>query len=68
MGAVVIIGWAAVICAAIAATCFVAYLVFLAFVIVKTGGTQGMTDVAKAISAYRVPLPLRSGRSPRAPR
>jgi hypothetical protein len=48
-----IMGWAAVFCAGITAACFVVYLIFLAFVIVKTGSTDGLGDVAKAISAYR---------------
>jgi hypothetical protein len=55
--ALVITGWTAIILGALAAFCFIAYLLFLAFVIIKTGGTACMTDIAKAIKAYRVPLP-----------
>lgn len=48
----------------VAALCFVAYLLFLRFVINKTGTTDGLPDVAKAISAYKVPLPSRPSRKP----
>jgi hypothetical protein len=48
----------------VAALCFMAYLLFLRFVINKTGTTDGLPDVAKAISAYKVPLPSRSGHKP----
>jgi hypothetical protein len=58
--AVVIVGWAVVIRAGIAAVSFVSYLVCLGFVIVRTGGTAGLPDVAKAIRAYRIPLPGRN--------
>lgn len=54
-------GAAMVVMAAIAAVCFVAYLIFLGFVIVKTGSTEGLRDVAQAISAYKVPLGSRIG-------
>jgi len=56
MEAIVIGVWATIACAGIAAVCFVLYLVFLGFVILKTGGTKGLVDVAKAMDAYRVPL------------
>jgi len=55
-------GLAMVAVAVIAALCFVAYLLFLRFVINKTGTTDGLSDVAKAINAYRVPLLSRSKR------
>lgn len=55
MGTVVNVGWAIVVCASIAAFCFLFYLLFLSFVI-KTEGTAGLPDVAKAIRAFRVPL------------
>jgi len=58
-GPIVIFGWAIVACVGIAAACFVIYLVFLGFVIVKTGGTAGLPDVAKAIDAYRASEPIR---------
>lgn len=48
--------------AIIAALCFVAYLVFLRFVVKETGTTEGLKDVATAMRAYRVPLPSRSGK------
>ena len=51
-----------VACASIAGVCFVSYLLFLRFVIVRTGSTDGLSDVAKAIAAYRVPLPTRGPR------
>lgn len=47
--------------AVVAALCFVAYLMFLRFVINKTGTTEGLPDVAKAISAYKIPLPSPKG-------
>jgi hypothetical protein len=50
------LGLAMVAVAVVAALCFVAYLLFLAFVIRRTGTTDGLSDVAKAIKAYRVPL------------
>ncbi len=67
MGGIVIIGWAAIVVAGIAALCFVAYLLLIVFVVVKTGSTEGLADVAKAISAYRVPLPTRNPRAPSEP-
>ncbi len=33
--------------------CFVAYLVFCAFVVVRTGNTAGLRDVAVAMRAFR---------------
>lgn len=54
-----ILGLAGVVVAGIAALCFVAFLLFLRFVINKTGTTDGLPEVAKAIRAYRVPLPSR---------
>ena len=56
------IGWALVAVAVIAALCFVAYLLFCRFVVNKTGGTDGLRDVATAMKAYRVPLPSRKAR------
>ncbi len=52
-------GWALVAVAIIAALCFVAYLVFLRFVVKETGTTEGLKDVATAMRAYKVPLPSR---------
>lgn len=60
----VYVGLVAIALAVVAALCFVAYLLFLRFVINKTGTTDGLPDVAKAISAYKVPLPTREGRKP----
>jgi hypothetical protein len=57
--AITMMGWAVIGCAAIAGLCFLAYLMFLRFVIVRTGCTEGLSDVAKAIAAYKVPLPSR---------
>lgn len=57
-------GLALVAIAAIAAMCFVAYLLFCRFVINKTGSTDGLRDVATAMRAYRVPLPSRPARKP----
>jgi len=57
-----LVGWAAIVCTGMAAICFLAYLTFLGFVIIKTGGTNGLSDVAKAIRAYKVPLLGRSER------
>lgn len=48
----------------VAALCFVAYLVFLRFVVRETGTTEGLNDVATAMRAYKVPLPSRSGKKP----
>ena len=58
-----IFGFAVIVVAGIAALCFVAYLLFLGFVINKTGTTDGLPDVAKAIRAYKVPLPSRGTRN-----
>lgn len=57
-------GLAMIAVAVIAALCFVAYLLFLRFVINKTGTTDGLPDVAKAIKAYGMPLSSRSRRRP----
>lgn len=40
----------------VAGLCFLAHLLFLGFVITKTGGTDGLKDVAVAMRAYKVPL------------
>ena len=45
-----------------AGLCFVAYLVFCGFVVIKTGGTEGLKDVAVAMRAYKVPLLNRANR------
>jgi hypothetical protein len=58
---VVSIGLALIFLGAIAGLCFVVYLLFLAFAINRTGGTECMSDIAKAIKAYRVPLPTWRG-------
>jgi hypothetical protein len=50
--------------ALVAAACFFGYLLFLRFVIIRTGSTDGLSDVAKAISAYKIPLPSRQSRRP----
>jgi hypothetical protein len=50
------VGWAVVAVAALAFLCFVAYLALIVFVIVRTGSTSGLRDVAAAMEAYRVPL------------
>ncbi len=47
-----------------AGVCFLAYLVFMSFVVIKTGGTEGLKDVATAMRAYRVPLLSRTGKKP----
>lgn len=46
-----------------AGLCFLAYLVFCVFVVLKTGGTEGLKDVAIAMRAYKVPLLSRSGKT-----
>jgi hypothetical protein len=51
-----------------AGICFLAYLMFMAFVVVKTGGTEGLKDVATAMRAYRVPLLGRTGRNGTGPK
>ncbi|MGW5267762.1 hypothetical protein ACWEQ4_03860 [Rhodococcus sp. NPDC003994] len=48
-----------------AGLCFLAYLLFMVFVVIKTGGTEGLRDVAAAMRAYRVPLLSRTGKKPR---
>jgi hypothetical protein len=42
----------ALVPAAALVVCFVAYLVFLGFVIVRTNGTAGLRDVAVAVRAF----------------
>jgi hypothetical protein len=59
----VAIGLALIILGAIAGGCFIVYLLFLGFVIIRTGGTECMSDIAKAIKAYRVPLPTWRGQN-----
>ncbi|ANW66679.1 hypothetical protein BCA37_26680 [Mycobacterium sp. djl-10] len=49
-----------------AGLCFLAYLVFMAFVVIKTGGTEGLKDVATAMRAYKVPLLSRTSKKPSA--
>ncbi|MDT5325775.1 MAG: hypothetical protein QOF25_2927 [Mycobacterium sp.] len=49
---------------AIAGVCFLAHLGFCGFVVIKTGGTEGLRDVAIAMRAYKVPLLGRAGRNP----
>jgi hypothetical protein len=68
MGVAMYIGVATIAVAVIAALCFVAYLIFLRFVINKTGTTDGLRDVAEAMRAYRVPLLSRSPRQPQSER
>jgi hypothetical protein len=48
-----------------AGLCFLAYLMLLVFVVVKTGSTEGLKDVATAMRAYKVPLLSRTGRGPK---
>ncbi|WP_319435433.1 hypothetical protein [Mycobacterium sp. RTGN5] len=45
-----------------AGVCFVAYLVLMAFVVIRTGSTEGLKDVATAMRAYKVPLLGRTGK------
>jgi hypothetical protein len=45
--------------------CFCAYLRLIRFVVVKTGSTDGLKDVAVAMRAYKVPLLNRAIRPPR---
>jgi hypothetical protein len=52
----VIIGWAIVWVAVIAAICFLAYLGSCWLVVTKTGSTEGLRDVATAMRAYRLPI------------
>jgi hypothetical protein len=47
--------WLALALGAYPVFCFVTYLIFLGFVIVRTGGTSGLRDVAAAIRAFRWP-------------
>lgn len=59
--------WLGLVAAAVPITaglCFLAYLVFLAYVVTKTGSTEGLKDVATAMRAYRVPLLSRTGKRP----
>ena len=49
-------GLTLMVVAAIAGLCFVAYLLFLVFVILRTGSTDGLRDVATAMNAYKPPL------------
>jgi hypothetical protein len=66
MVTIVILSLAAIGCTAVAAAvCFIMYLRLLRFVITETGSTEGLADVAKAMSAYKVPLPTRRGRHAR---
>lgn len=41
---------------------FLAFLCFCSFVIIRTGGTAGLRDVAVAIRAFRGVLSLRTAR------
>ena len=50
------IGLAVVLVAVVAAVCFLAYLVLCWMVVRKTGSTEGLRDVAKAMRAYRLPI------------
>lgn len=55
--------WLAFIAVPITAgLCFLAYLLFCGFVVTKTGGTEGLKDVATAMRAYKVPLLSRTNR------
>lgn len=45
-----------VVSASFSALCFLSYLAFLAYVIRKTGDTEGLRDVAIAIRAFRFPF------------
>lgn len=47
-----------------AGICFLAYLLFCVFVVLKTGGTEGLKDVATAMRAYKPPLLSRTGKNP----
>jgi hypothetical protein len=49
---VVLVAVALVLLGLSATFCFVAYLVFCAFVIVRTGSTAGLRDVAVAMRAF----------------
>jgi hypothetical protein len=48
----------------VAGLCFLAYVLLIAFVVVKTGSTEGLKDVAVAMRAYKVPLLNRPLRMP----
>lgn len=48
----------------VAGLCFLAYVLLIAFVVIKTGTTEGLRDVAIAMRAYRVPLLNRPLRTP----
>lgn len=59
--------WVALAMAAVPVTaglCFLAYLLFCVFVILRTGGTEGLKDVATAMRAYKVPLLSRTAKRP----
>lgn len=58
------LGLAAAVLPVTAGLCFLAYLMFMAFVVVKTGSTEGLRDVATAMRAYKVPLLSRNGKRP----
>ncbi|MGZ4576119.1 MAG: hypothetical protein ACXVX1_00010 [Mycobacterium sp.] len=49
-----------------AGLCFLAYLLFCVFVVLRTGSTEGLKDVAIANRAYKVPLLSRTGKRPTA--
>lgn len=51
------IGFALMVVAGIGAFCFIALLLFMGFIVIRTGDTKGLRDVAVALRAYRVPLP-----------
>jgi hypothetical protein len=42
---------------------FLSFLVFCAFVVVRTGNTSGLKDVAVAVRAFRGVLTFRGGKS-----
>lgn len=50
------VGLAAAALPVTAGFCFLAYRLFMAFVVIKTGGTDGLKDVPTAMPAYRAPL------------
>lgn len=58
------LGFAAAAVPVTAGLCFLAYLTFMVFVVIKTGSTEGLKDVATAMRAYRVPLLSRTGKRP----
>lgn len=51
------IGFALALVAVLGTFCFIAFLMFMVFIVVKTGETKGLRDVAVAMRAYRPPLP-----------